>query len=48
MKNIFLPNGNYKRAGIAILPALKLNFKDKDITRDKKIIMIKNQYISSI
>ena len=35
-KKIFQANGNFKKAGVAILIADKVDFKIKTITRDKK------------
>ena len=35
-KKIFRANGNQKKAGVAILIADKINFKIKNVTRDKK------------
>ena len=42
-KNIFHPNGNQKKAGIAILISDKIDFKIKNVTRHKEehYIMIK-------
>ena len=42
-KNIFYSNGNQKKAGVAILISDKIDFKIKDVTRDKEghNIMIK-------
>ena len=43
MKKIFHINGNQKKAGVAILISDKIDFKIKNITRDKEpyYIMIK-------
>ena len=35
-KKIFHANGNQKKAGIAILKSDKINFKIKNVTRDKE------------
>ena len=42
-KNIFHANGNHKKAGVAILISDKIDFKIKNVTRDKErhYIMIK-------
>ena len=42
-KNIFHANGNQKEAGVAILVSDKVDFKIKNVTRDKEehYIMIK-------
>ena len=42
-KKIFHANGNQKKAGVAILISVKIDFKIKTITRDKEVhyIMIK-------
>ena len=42
-KNVFHPNGNQKKAGVAILITDKIDFKKKTVTRDKEghYIMIK-------
>ena len=42
-KNIFYSNGNQKKAGVATLISDKIDFKIKDVTRDKEghYIMIK-------
>ena len=42
-KKIFHANGNQKKAGVAILISVKIDFKTKTITRDKEghYIMIK-------
>ena len=44
-KNIFHPNGKQKKAGVAIFISDKINFKMKNITRDKEghHIMIRDQ-----
>ena len=44
-KKIFLANGNQKKAGVAILISDKIDFKIKNVTRDKEghYIMIKDQ-----
>ena len=43
MEKIFHANGNQKKAGVAILISEKIDFKIKNITRDRKghYIMIK-------
>ena len=43
MKKIFHVNGNQKKAGVAILVSDKIDFKIKNVTRDKEghYIMIK-------
>ena len=35
-KKIFLANGNHKKAGVAILISDKIDFKIKNVTRDKE------------
>ena len=43
MENIFDPNGKGKKAGVAVLIAHKIEFKTKNVIRDKEghYIMIK-------
>ena len=45
-KNIFLANGNFKKAGVAILIADKIEFKIKTVIRDKEeqYIMVKGSF----
>ena len=42
-KKIFHANGNQKKAGVAILISDKIDFKMKNILRDKNDIKIKDQ-----
>ena len=43
---ILYANGNYRKAGVAILTSNKIDFKIKKVTRDKEVhyITLKDQY----